>query len=142
MHTSADTTEAIGDEERPYQRPKPWFVTLSLLAAFTVFIVCMTVLIYRGVTAADPKSVIVVLGNEKWKSATVTVDGGGLQTPLTGHLENYNKFQIPFFVGRGNFFVHVERGSFQETQTVELKDDNLLATWKLSSEGPNTPNQP
>jgi hypothetical protein len=139
MHTSVGTTEAIeGTGDVAYQRPKPWFVTMSLLAAFALFVVCMAVLIYRGVTAADPKSVIVVLGNEKWKSATVTVEGGGLKAPLTASIEYYNKFQVPFFVGRGTFVVCIDRGSFHETQTVELKDDNLLATWQLPPDGPNT----
>ena len=140
MDTSAEITEVNDELEADYYKPpKPWFVTLSLLAAFAVFIACMTVLIYRGVTAADPKSVIIVQGNEKWKSAVVTVEGGGLHNPLTASIAEYNKFQVPFFVGRGNFVVHVDRGSFHETQTVELKDDNLLATWQLSPDGPDTP---
>jgi hypothetical protein len=141
MHASPEISDDTANE-LPYHPPKPWLVTVSLLAAFVVFGVCLCVLIYRGFTSADPKSVIVVLGNEKWKGATVTVEGGDLKTPLVAFVQDYNKYQIPFFVGKGRFTVRVDRAGFTGVQDVELNTDNMLATWTLAPSGPTTQKSP
>lgn len=139
MHASPDIADNAADE-LPYQPPKPWLVTLALLSAFVVFGVCMTVLFYRGFTATDPKSVIVVIGTEKWKGTTVTVEGGNLGSPLVAFLQDYNKYQVPFFVGKGSFTVRFERGSFHALQTVEMNNDMKAMT--LPPGGPTTQNSP
>jgi|GEM_PF-5291032 len=139
MNTPVATSADIASmADLPYLPPTRRFVILALLATFLVFFVCTGVLIYRGLTSVDPRSVIFVVGDESCRGADISISGGPLIQPLHAQLGDYNKFQVPFFLAPGNYVATVRHPAFNDEEPFFIAGHGVQLMLTVRANNPAT----
>lgn len=103
-------TETIGHStERASPQLRRSLVRLSVVAAILVFLACLSLLLWRGLTINVPDTVLIARAGPPWEGAVVTVDGINLPRAQSARFDTNSKYTISFHLVPGEYTIRVQR---------------------------------
>ena len=98
-----------------------------------LFVIGMIWLLFsRWLALSEPQFLLLVIADDPWADAIVTVDGATLSKPLiTGVVANHTVRKYPFYLDRGSYRLTVERGGVTALQQEFLISGGRSAEFDL-----------
>lgn len=98
-----------------------------------LFVIGMIWLLFsRWLALSEPRFMLLIIADDPWADAVVTVDGASLPKPLiTGVVANHTVRKYPFYLDRGLYRLTVERGGVTALQQEFLISGGQSAEFDL-----------
>lgn len=107
MESGTSTSEQPPATPVDNQRGRWWFVHVSIIAAFVLFFLFVSLLYWNWLRIDEPGSVIIVSGNQASAGTLIEVEGLNLDQPLRLELTEENKFSGRIYLTPGLYTLSV-----------------------------------